>query len=81
VSNDVGANAALMLEVEVLDGFAGRETGGPDAGFAAVGLAGRDLPLQTGGKELLVTPGLGPARSPNRSTPASNDGAFSSRHR
>ena len=60
VGHHVAANAALVLEVEVLDALAGREAGGPDAGLAAVGLAGGDLPLQAGGEEVLVAPGLGP---------------------
>ena len=51
---------ALVVEVEVLEGLAGREAGGPDAGLAAVVLAGRHLPLEAGGQELLVAPALGP---------------------
>jgi hypothetical protein len=58
--DDIGADAALVVEVEVLDGLAGREPGGPDPGLAAVGLAGRDLAFETGGQELFVGPSLGP---------------------
>ena len=60
VGDDLAADAALVVEVEVLEGLSGRETGRADAGLAAVGLAGGHLPLQTGGQELLVAPGLGP---------------------
>ena len=45
MGDDVFADAALMVEVEVLEGFAGRKPGGADAGLAAVGLAGRHLPI------------------------------------
>ncbi len=50
------------VEVEVLDGLAGREAGGADAVLATVVLAGGDLPFQAGGEELLVAPlfGAGP---------------------
>ena len=55
----VAGQAAGVLEVEVLQGLAGREPGGADASFSAVGLAGGDLALQAGGQELFVGPGLG----------------------
>jgi len=60
VGDDVAFERALVVEVEVLEGLAGREPGGPDAELAAVGLAGGDLPLQAGGEELLMGPALGP---------------------
>ncbi len=60
VGHDVFADAALVLEVEVLDALAGGEASGADAGLATVGLAGRDLALQAGGEELLVAPGVSP---------------------
>jgi hypothetical protein len=47
-----------VIEVEVLECLAGREAGGPDAEFSAVGLTGRDFSLQTGGEEVLVGPAL-----------------------
>jgi hypothetical protein len=58
VGDDVLAHGALVFEVEVLEGFAGREAGGADPGVAAVGLAGGDLSLKAGGQELLVAPRL-----------------------
>ena len=60
MGNDVAFEAALVVEVEVLEGLAGREPGGPDAQLTAVGLAGGDLTLEAGGEELLVGPALGP---------------------
>ena len=60
VGHHVLAHAALVFEVEVLDGLAGREAGGADAGFAPMGLAGGHLSLQTGGKELFMAPGIIP---------------------
>ncbi len=57
VGDDVLADAALVLEVEVLEGLAGREASGADAGVA-VGLASAHLALQAGGQELLVAPGI-----------------------
>ena len=50
---------ALVVEVEVLEGLAGREAGGADADLAAVVLAGGDLAFEAGGEELLVGPALG----------------------
>jgi hypothetical protein len=50
----------LVVEVELLQALAGREAGGTDASFTAVGFAGGDLALQAGGEELLMRPGLGP---------------------
>ena len=51
---------SLVVVVEVLQGLAGGEPGGPDAALPAVGLPGGHLALQAGGQELLVAPGLGP---------------------
>jgi hypothetical protein len=71
-----------VIEVEVLECLAGREAGGPDAEFSAVGLTGRDFSLQTGGEELLVGPALvaGPfGEAVDR--PRANDGALSARQR
>ena len=48
-----------MVEVELVQRFAGREAGGADASFAAVGFPGGDFALQAGGEELLVGPGFG----------------------
>ena len=60
MGDDVAAQAALVVEVEVLQRLAGREPGGPDADLAAVGLPCRHLPLEAGGEELLVAPSVGP---------------------
>ena len=60
VGDQVAFQAAGVVEVELLQGLAGREPGGADPALAAVGLAGGDLALQAGGQELLVGPGLGP---------------------
>ncbi len=64
MGHHLGTDAALVIEVEVLQGLAGREASGADAGLAAVGGTGRDLPLQAGGQELLVAPGLLPGSGP-----------------
>jgi hypothetical protein len=50
--------AAQMGDIEFLDRLDRGETGGADAGLAAVGLTGGDLPLETGDEELGVRPGL-----------------------
>ena len=67
VGDGLPVQAAGVVEVELLEGLAGREAGGADAALAAVGLAGGDLALQARGEELLVRPGrlpgpLGQAR-------------------
>jgi hypothetical protein len=80
VGDDLAFEGTLVLEVEVLQRFSGREACGADAGLAAVGFAGGDLALQAGGQELLMTPGLGPSPF-GRSTDAASDGAFSTRVR
>ena len=67
VGHHVPLEAALVVEVELLQGLAGRESGGPDADLPTVGLAGGHLPLQAGGQELLVGPVLSAARSARRS--------------
>jgi hypothetical protein len=48
----------LVVEVELLQAFAGREPGGADTSFTAVGFPGGDLALQAGGEELLIGPRL-----------------------
>jgi hypothetical protein len=60
VGDDLAFEAAGVLEVEVLEGFAGWESGGPDPAFAAVGFSCGDLALQAGDEELLMRPGLRP---------------------
>ena len=60
VGNDVFADAALVLEIEVLQRFSGGKAGRDDAGLTAVRLTGGDLPLETGGGEVLVAPDLCP---------------------
>ena len=41
--DDVAFEAAGVVEVELLEALAGRESGGADAALAAVGLPGGDL--------------------------------------
>ena len=60
VGDQVAFQPTGMVEVELLQTFASRESGGLHAAFAAVGVAGGDLALQAGGQVLLVAPGLGP---------------------
>jgi hypothetical protein len=60
VGDQVAFEAAGVVEVELLQGLAGREPGGADPALTAVGLPGGDLALQARGQELLVGPGLGP---------------------
>jgi hypothetical protein len=60
VGDDFSFQSSGMVVVELFQGLAGGEPGGPDTALAAVGLAGGDLTLQAGGQELLVRPGLGP---------------------
>jgi hypothetical protein len=50
-----------VVEVELLQHFAGWEAGRSDAGLTAVRLPGGDLPLQAGDQELLMGPRLGPS--------------------
>ena len=59
VGDDVAFEGALVVEVELVEGLAGREAGGADAELAAVGLAGGDLAFEAGGEELLVGPAVG----------------------
>ncbi len=59
VGDQVAAEAAGVVEIELFQGLAGGEPGGADASLAAVGLAGGDLALQAGDEELLVGPVLG----------------------
>jgi hypothetical protein len=58
MSHHVALERALVIEVEVLEGLAGREAGGTDAVLAAVVLARRHLAFQAGGQELLMAPAL-----------------------
>jgi DNA invertase Pin-like site-specific DNA recombinase len=60
VRDDVAFESAGVVVVEFLQRFAGREPGGADAAFAAMGLPRGDFALQAGGQELLMCPGLGP---------------------
>ena len=59
MSDEVAFEAAGVVEVELLQALAGREPGGADAAFTAVGFAGGDLALQAGDEELQMGPGLG----------------------
>src|SRR4029450_13925255 len=68
----VAFQAASVVEVELLDAFAGRERGGPDPAFAAVGIPGGDLTLQTSRQVFLMAPRLaaGPLGQAARRIPA-----------
>ena len=81
MGDDIGADAALMVEVEILEGFAGREPGGVDAGFAAVGLAGRYFSFQAGGQEISCDQASARARSARSLPRPTARGCLSSRHR
>jgi hypothetical protein len=59
VGEGVAFEPAGVVEVELLEALAGGKAGGADASFAAVGLPGGDLALQTRHQELLVAPRLG----------------------
>jgi hypothetical protein len=45
VGDQVAFQSTSMIKVELFDAFAGREAGGPDSAFAAVGVACGDLAL------------------------------------
>ncbi len=62
VQDRFAAQAALEGEVELLEGLAGGEAGGLDAGLAAVAVAAVGLSLEQRGGELLIAPlfGAGP---------------------
>ena len=59
MGDDLAFEAAGVVEVELLQALAGREAGGADAAFPAVGLSGGDLPLQAGHQVLLMRPAFG----------------------
>src|SRR5829696_2939207 len=67
----VAFQTACVVEVELLDAFAGRESGSPDPVLAAVGIAGGDLTLQTSRQVFLMAPrfGPGPLSEPARRIP------------
>jgi hypothetical protein len=81
VGDQVPFQSTSMIEVEFFDAFAGREPGGPDAVFAAVGVAGGDLALQTGRQVFLVGPRFAAARSASRPAESRRLGAFNARVR
>jgi hypothetical protein len=58
VTDHVALHAALVGEVELLQGLASREASRADAQLATVRLAGDDLALQARTQELLVGPAL-----------------------
>jgi hypothetical protein len=60
VSDDLAADGALVLEVEVLERLAGREAGRADACLPAMALARGDLPLETGDEVGRMIPALRP---------------------
>ena len=53
---DLLADGGLGVEVEVLQGLAGGEPGGPDPQLGAGGVAGGDFPFQHRGEVVLVGP-------------------------
>jgi hypothetical protein len=59
MGNDVTFESASMLEVELLQRFAGREPGGADTAFTAVRLTSRHLALQASHQVFLMAPVLG----------------------
>ena len=75
VGDGVAVQAAGVVEVELLEAFAGGEAGGADAAFAAVGFPGGDLALEAGDQELLVVQPSARARSASRPMAASREGA------
>jgi len=56
VGDGLAFEAAGVVEVELLQGLAGREPRSADSALTAVGLAGGDLSLQAGGEKLLKGP-------------------------
>jgi hypothetical protein len=77
----VAFQAAGMVEVELFDAFAGREPGGPDAVFAAVGVPGGDLALQAGRRYSSWVQDSLLARSASRPADSRRVGAFNARVR
>src|SRR5690606_9918613 len=75
VRDGLAFEGALVVIVEVLEGFAGREAGGADTGLAAVCVAGGDFALQAGVQDSAR------ARSASRSIAAASEGALSTRVR
>src|SRR5829696_10012014 len=67
----VAFQTACVVEVELLDAFADRESGSPDPVLAAVGVPGGDLTLQTSRQVFLMAPrfGPGPLSEPARRIP------------
>ena len=60
MGDQVSFQSAGVIEVELLDAFAGREPGGPDPALAAVRIAGGDFTLQAGRQVFLMAPRFGP---------------------
>ena len=58
--DEVAFESSGVVEVELLQRLAGRESRRSYAGFAAMGLAGGDFALQPRDEEFLMRPGLGP---------------------
>ena len=79
VGDGLAFEAAGVVVVEVLQGLAGREPGGADAAFPAVGFPGGDLALQGGDQELLRPQDSARPRSSRRGTASRRVGAFSAR--
>jgi len=73
MGDDLAFHRPLVVEVEVLQRLAGGKTGRANASLGAVGVAGCDFPLQTGGEILLVAPALvaGPLGEPGGRVPQS----------
>jgi hypothetical protein len=77
VRDDLSLEPAGVVEVELLQRFAGREPGGADPALAAVG---GDLPLRATGNSSCAR-GSARARSASRSTDSRSVGAFSAQVR
>jgi hypothetical protein len=81
VGDQVAFQAAGVVEVELLDAFAGREPGGPDPTLAAVGVPRGDLALQEAAKYSSWVQDSVRARSASRPADSRSVGAFNARVR
>jgi hypothetical protein len=81
VGDDLLADAALVLEVEVLQGFPGREAGRGDAGLAACDWREETSRSRQAARKSSWLQTSSRARVARRSIPAKREGALSSRHR
>jgi hypothetical protein len=81
VGDDLSADRALVVVVEVLHGLAGREPGGTDPGLAAVALAGATLRSRQAARYASSVQPSERARSASRLAASARDGALSAQHR